>query len=423
MLKAAGNRTAGNGRAARLSRPCRALPAAAATRNALHLLVAAACWLLPAAAAFAESPSGFPLLDAGKHWPDTNTTLESGSGSLVFFLIAGGALVVLLAAGSFLLRLWLSGRRRQAELLALMDETHLARRERSVLQEMVKAGKVYHARALATSSLVFEAAAAALQRSQRMQALSEANRRVVSESLEVLRQKLSFQPPTDQAAAETAPPAEIRPGDQLTVVHRGQAATMDITVASSGEDALVVDAPLAADCQPGEAWLVRYAREGKMWEFDAAVIEKVGQRVVLSRPGSARFINRRRFHRVPTDQEAAVAEFPLWRNELNVTDHEYVSGKLVEIGGPGLKLQAPLEAQSGQRVLVLLQFSAGEIVEGLGKVRRVSQRPGGQAELAIELIGLNEEEVGRLAQQTNVQEHQAAAQAAEVAAEVEIANA
>ena len=118
MLKAAGNRAAGNGRAARLSRPCRALPAAAAARNARHLLVAAACWLLPAAAAFAESPSGFPLLDAGKHWPDTNTTLESGSGSLVFFLIAGGSLVVLLAAGSFLLRLWLSGRRRQAELLA-----------------------------------------------------------------------------------------------------------------------------------------------------------------------------------------------------------------------------------------------------------------------------------------------------------------
>jgi hypothetical protein len=371
----------------------------------------AACCLLPAASALTDSPSGFPLLEAGRHWPDPAGGLGSGSGSLLLFLIAAGVLAVLLAAGGLLLKQWLRARRRREDLLALKEEMGLARRERSVLDAMVKAGRIHNVRSLFSSPLVFEAAAAALLRSPRVTALSGPNLQAVNESVEVLRQKLSFQPPSDQAAPDTAAPADIRPGDPLTVVHRGQATWMEVKVASSSQDGLVVETSGAGDCVPGEAWLVRFARDGKMWEFDAAVVEKTDGRVVLSRPRTVRFINRRRFHRVPTDRQAAVANFPLWRGEANLTEHDYVPGRLVELGGPGLKLQAPVEAQTGQRVLVLLQFSAGEIVEALGKVRRVSPKGGGKAELAIELIGLNEEEVGRLAQETNAQEHAGAAQA------------
>jgi len=161
-------------------------------------------------------------------------------------------------------------------------------------------------------------------------------------------------------------------------------------------------------CRAGESWLIRHAEGGRLWEFDAPVLRTGAEHISLGRTSRPRFVNRRRFPRVPTVRPAHVAGFPLWRAAADEAAPRFVEGRLVEMGGPGLRVEAPLEARPGQRVLLAMEMGDGGFVEGVGKVHRVSHPDAASDPVfVVELVGLTEDEIASLSKQTNAMERSA----------------
>jgi hypothetical protein len=124
----------------------------------------------------------------------------------------------------------------------------------------------------------------------------------------------------------------------------------------------------------------------------------------------ARYINRRRFRRVPTDLAAMAAVYP-FSVAGEVAPPQFVPCRLTEIAGCGLRLRGPLSVRNGSRVLAVLQVEQEKTIQGFGRVRRVMQvRETDEVEFAIELVGLSEPEVDELVRYTNVAERQQNAQ-------------
>ena len=78
-----------------------------------------------------------------------------------------------------------------------------------------------------------------------------------------------------------------------------------------------------------------------------------------------------------------------------------IRGELTEIAGTGLRVEADIDVEPGQRVLVALKFGDEDVVEALGKVRRAGKDEEGLSVLIVELVGLTHDEIAKLALETN----------------------
>jgi hypothetical protein len=103
---------------------------------------------------------------------------------------------------------------------------------------------------------------------------------------------------------------------------------------------------------------------------------------------------------------------------MSLASNEYVAGQLTEIAGPGLRVEAPVNVEAGDRVLLALKLGESNVVEGVGTVRRAIRREGEDSVLVVELVGLSREEVAKLSQETNAAAQEAVRQEAGEGAEV-----
>ena len=128
-----------------------------------------------------------------------------------------------------------------------------------------------------------------------------------------------------------------------------------------------------------------------------------------------RFVNRRRFVRVPTQHRAFIALYPFLH--LENTDPEkwtpvhFVPATVTELAGPGLRLETGLKTAVGDRVLVSFRIevphdtkqadaASGCIIETMGEVKRI-EPIFDQFALSLHLIGLKDSDVDRLVRMTN----------------------
>jgi hypothetical protein len=343
----------------------------------------------------------------------------SGQVWLAVFL---GLALVMIAMGVVALALarsWRRARRQREALAALCQEYDLSDRQRYVMAAIVKAARIRQVEAVFTVSMSFERGLAALMRSPTVTSMSQPKQQEIRDLVESVRVRLGLQSPetagggagegpTAQPGAAPAEPGIAR-GDRLMVVYRGQATTFDVDVAAAGTEEFLVQPLAEVDTRAGETWLLRYAKDGALWEFDAPVMGSEGGQVRLGRPSRPRFINRRRFPRVATSKPAQVANFPFTRSGLELGSPDMVDAELTEIAGPGLRVEAPIQVVPGDRVLLALQLGDHNVVEGLGKVRRAQPGAEGSSVLVVELLGLNSEEVARMARETNAAAREATA--------------
>ena len=118
----------------------------------------------------------------------------------------------------------------------------------------------------------------------------------------------------------------------------------------------------------GELWRARYFHGTSVWEFDTAVVSFEGAKLVLRHSDEVRFINRRRFIRVPARNLAFIAPFPFVKAVSDpgadlaaAADEkwrplEFVHAVVTELAGPGLRVEAPLAVQVGQRILIVFRL-------------------------------------------------------------------
>ena len=149
----------------------------------------------------------------------------------------------------------------------------------------------------------------------------------------------------------------------------------------------------------GETLLVRYPKGSIMWEFDAW-LSAVDEEVVVRPLGAARWVDRRRFERIHVEATAYVAPFPFERTEPADQACAFVEARLTELAAIGLRFEAPMDVQVGQRVLVILPLSDQRQVEAMGIVRRCWDPTAMGLDFAVELIGLHGDEVEQLARET-----------------------
>jgi len=260
--------------------------------------------------------------------------------------------------------------------------------------------------------------------------------------LSMIRQKLGFERSTEKplpAKSRRLSSRQIPAGKTLYITRRTArpSDTIEATVTESSDAGLTVTLKVPVKVTFSETWRVSYYFGASVWEFDTSVISYDGNVLIMNHSDNVRFVNRRRFVRVPVKNLAYISRFPFARtlsvngksqkarkrkkSEPDLSESswknweplEFVHAVVTELAGPGLRVEAPLEVEVGGRVLVIFkldeqtapeqqegQTAMAKIVEDIGEVRRCEATDSGFS-IAIELIGLQDSDVSELVRAAN----------------------
>ena len=335
------------------------------------------------------------------------------------------------------------------------DKRGLSRRERQILLEIARKAGLKRGEAIFTMRSAFDHGAAKIVEESLARQGAEKSKWLRTE-LSFLREKLGFQKKTSisigsPTKSRKLSSRQISTGKKLHITRRKTPDLVDIesTVIKNDNMELTVKLTTSLESKPGELWRARYYFGASVWEFDTSVVSCNGNILVLNHSDNVRFINRRRFLRVPVKRPAFIMRFPFVRtlpptlarakpwtgsNQPSAGASgntwglpEFIPAIVTELGGPGLRIEAPLEVKAGERVLVafsldeekdedsiphqestlphtiLVQGSKttpSKIIEDIGEVRHVKAIENGLS-IAVELTGLSDSDINELIRATN----------------------
>lgn len=150
-----------------------------------------------------------------------------------------------------------------------------------------------------------------------------------------------------------------------------------------------------------------------IWEFEAIATACSQDTISLSHSERIRYVNRRRFTRVPTDKPAKIALFPVFGQVTESKQMElcFVPAVITEIAGPSVRVRTDLSVQIRQRVLLVFDLEEGRLVQDVGEVRDIRNTEAGDA-IIVELIGLHTKAIGELVRVANQIAHNEASETA-----------
>ena len=322
------------------------------------------------------------------------------------------------------------------------EKRGLSGRERQILLEIANKAELKRSQAIFSMAGAFDRGAGKMIEESLAQQGAEESKWLRTE-LSFLREKLGFQ---KKSSVSIGSPAKLkRPssrqipaGKQLHITRRKNPDLGDIesTVIKNDNMELTVKLTTPVESKLGEFWRARYYFGVSVWEFDTSVVRCNGDILVLNHSDDMRFISRRRFLRVRVNKPAFIARFPFSRTlPPNINSSTKVSGSkqgsanasgstwgppefipatVIELGGPGLRIEAPLEVKAGDRVLVIVNLSEtidarysildtrreSRIVEDIGEVRHTRAIEDGFS-IAVELTGLSDSDVSELIRAAN----------------------
>jgi hypothetical protein len=334
------------------------------------------------------------------------------------------------------------------------EKSGLSRRERQLMLEIAGKGGLKQPEAIFTMSSAFERGAAIMLKERVAKKQPARQIEQLRAELSFLRKKIGF-PERSQTSIGLRPKRlssrQIPIGKKIYMMRQTDRASdaVESTVIENNDVELVVKLIKPIKIVFGEVWLVHYYFGASVWEFDTFVASCNGDVLVLNHSDDLRFVNRRRFLRVPVSKPAFIAHFPfirtpcparksmksfrMYRSSASAPDSawgppEFVPAVVTELAGPGLCLEAPLELKVGDRVLVVFKLdeeenqdssrqdregdphhfasrseAAGEtskIVEDVAEVRHIKAVQDGFS-IAVELIGLSDTDVSDLIRATN----------------------
>jgi len=284
----------------------------------------------------------------------------------------------------------------------------LTRNQRTVLDRLAAASGAKDLTVVLADPEVFDRGARRLMADAALARLTDQQRHQVAVAIEVVRGKLELGQGRPDGLLEAGTGPRLIRGDAAMVVRRGHAAPVEATAASLKGRDLTLELEGDTTLNLGESCLVRFVRGHVQWELGVSVTVALTGLAIVRTIGEPRCVNLRRFTRVPTNRSVFLALFPFSagpREDLP----EFVPGTVTEIAGPGLRIDAPLVADVGERVLVVVKAGDDRTIQGVGRVRRLVGGEDGLPVLAIEMIGLSEAELGELVRETNAAARGAAA--------------
>lgn len=208
---------------------------------------------------------------------------------------------------------------------------------------------------------------------------------------------------------------DLPEGKQLHITRRMGNPEDDFhgTIITNNSEHLDIQIDVPVKISFGEVWRARYYFGATVWEFETTVVSYDGNNLVLRHSNDVKFVNRRRFVRVPTEHQAYIAQYPFLHDESTPADEwvpvNFVPATLTELAGPGLRLETSLDASIGDRVLVAFRVEMAEgsggksngcVIQTMGTVKRLEPIFDRQA-LSISLIGLKDGDIDQLVRLTN----------------------
>jgi hypothetical protein len=392
---------------------------------------------------------GSLALTPEQRWRAAGDRLNNGFLTEHWFLYTAGAVGIIL---SLLLLVVNRKRVRQQEQTnnrlfdKHADQNGLSEQESRLLLSIARRTGVPRTEAIFTMSSAFERGAAIVLEESVARKQPAAQIEKLKSQLFFLREKLGFQkrPTTSIGPAKRQKrlnSRQIPVGKKIYMVRRTSrdSDTIESTIMENNDTGLVVKVTKPIKIVFGESWYARYYFGASVWEFDTSVVSCRGDVLVLNHSDEMRFVNRRRFLRVPVQKQAFIAHFPftkkaatdgrksmksfrMYRSSAGDSGSvwgppEFVPAVVTELAGPGLCVEAPLELKVDDRVLVVLGLDEGEnresppgsegnkavtskIVEDMGVVRHIKTVKHGFS-IAVELIGLSDLDVNELIRATN----------------------
>jgi hypothetical protein len=330
-------------------------------------------------------------------------------------LLIAVLILVLLA----LLLCWVSTRRKgrgsvvQREFFTeSANRRGLGTRERQILLAIVVRSGLGQSEDIFTVVDAFDHGATKLQEECSQTRTADENDKLRVE-IAALRSKLGFELTRSQGgtASEKRPSSrDILVGQIIDLTRRQRdSSSIQVEVVRNDDIELAVELPQELEIQTGESWSVRYDFGTALWEFDTVMVRCEGKRLVLNHSNRVRFLNRRRFPRLSVHVPAWVAQLPATSERLPLEPPVFVQGTVVEMAGPGLRLDIPIHAGVGDRVLIMFQLNSASASSGhpkdrnagayaisaIGRVQYVKGLPDG-ASVTMELGGLSEADVDEL---------------------------
>jgi hypothetical protein len=403
---------------------------------------------------------GSLALTPQQRWKSAGDPFSTGFITERWFLLTLAAAAIILC----LLLLVVSRNRivqRHQRSILLFDESAgkigLSARERELLLGIVTKAGLKQSEAIFTMNSTFERGAAIMVEESVAQQQTAAQIEQLQTELSFLREKLGFQKRASASIGLSTKPKklnsrQIPAGKKIYMLRRTSRAsdTIESTVIENSDVELVVKLTKPVKIIFGEVWCARYYFGASVWEFDTSVVSCKGDILVLNHSEDLRFVNRRRFLRVPIKRPAFVAHFPftrrtvrpgrksmksfrMYRSSAGASGSdwgppEFIPAVVTELAGPGLCIEAPLKLKVGDRVLVVFKLdeeesrdlarqkregapghfasqseaggAASKIVEDIGEVRHIKAIQNGFS-IAVELTGLSDPDVSELIRATN----------------------
>lgn len=300
------------------------------------------------------------------------------------------------------------------------NERGLSTHERQVLIDIANEAGLKSNESIFTLASAFDQGVARFEESHAGRQAGEESSQLRAE-LSRLREKLGFKKLTAVTAGATTTlgklsSRQIPVGKKVHMTRRKarDGGEVESTITRNGDTELEVRLDKPVKITFGEFWCIRYYFGSSVWEFDTSVVSYDGDILVLSHSDNVRFINRRRFLRVPVRKPAFIAHFPFVESsERGWVPPEFIPAVVTELAGPGLLIEAALQVKTGERVLILFNLdeeqdgdsataNAGtlRIIEDVGVVRHIKSIPDGMS-IAVELTGLSDLDIDELVQVTN----------------------
>jgi hypothetical protein len=346
-------------------------------------------------------------------------------------------LAVLLLAVLVILLIWVSysrGKQRRSQTREVFAENAmrrgLAARDRQILLAIVMRSGLRRTHDVFTAVDAFDRGALKLVSECMRSRTPEENEHLRTE-IGRLREKLGFQiasPTGGIVGLGQASSRDIPVGRSVELVrsglHDGAVVRGEVMRNDEIEFAIKLSAPTAS--KAGESWRARYYSGLSAWEFETSTVRCDGQRLVLNHSDTVQSTNRRRFPRVPVRGHAMIAYLPFRQGRSPRVDVSsegvktilgpagsqpvsetpaFTEGRVTELAGPGVLIEASIQVHPGDRVLVVftLDPSVAPGVPGgwgtiaaVGKVRHSRSMDAGMS-IAVELTGLSDAEVDELA--------------------------
>jgi hypothetical protein len=323
------------------------------------------------------------------------------------------------------------------------EHAGLSRRECRILLNIAKSQKLKQVEAIFTSANIFDRGATKITRAALANEGSEASK-LLSAELSILRQKLGYRKVASFAmnmSVDTKPNSrQIPEGSTLNITSLKAAGFVDsVSILRKSDDSgLTIETADDLEVGIGEQLTVRYYFGSSIWEFDGNLLDRSGKSLLISHSESVRFVNRRRFLRVPVKEPAYIAAFPFAKQfadaDLNggVDNIErglprFMPADIVELAGPGLRIVTAQEYKVGDRVIVVAglgsrtgkgaeiaglagqenltpaqkeNIARPEMVEDIGLVRQCKAIDEGYS-VAVEMTGLSDADLNQMIRATN----------------------